>query len=493
VQQHGKNHGGVGMSVSVVVRKRPVFDEREDVMLVLSPMVTVYEQKVKVDLTKYVDEQHFTYDDAYGEGDSTDVLYQRSVHELVGNMFQGGTSTAFCFGQTASGKTFTLFGAEGGQSIHESLVGAGAESEAARGGVYLLAAYDIFQTAEALKASDPGSKYTVALSMYEIKGQRLYDLMNDREEITALEDGNGVLQLVGLTQHGCMNLGAFLELGNIGRTARSTAATGANETSSRSHCTMLIRIYKEDALLGKLSLIDLAGSERGADNENTDVTTRMEGRDINRSLLALKEVIRALQSGKHAPFRQSRLTQVLEESLTGQHCRTVVIACVSGSEHDTHHTMNTLRYAHELRPNAGKLKKATTKLMAVRKLTASKSKPSLSGANGPEVARRGSFFGKSSRAAAMETPGSPFSPGALGPGIPAPPDSPPTPPQPEAGTRKKGVLQMMSPVARLRKFGRTSFSIDAGNSFDVGLSPGRSGLSPGGLLSAQLELEVNLP
>jgi hypothetical protein len=90
-------------------------------------------------------------------------------------------------------------------------------------------------------------------------------------------------------------------------------------------------------------LIDLAGSERGADNENTDAATRKDGRDINTSLLALKEVIRALQSGHHAPFRQSRLTQVLEESLTGTNAKTVVIACVSGAEKDTHHTVNTLR------------------------------------------------------------------------------------------------------------------------------------------------------
>ena len=99
---------------------------------------------------------------------------------------------------------------------------------------------------------------------------------------------------------------------------------------------MLVRVYNGADLLGKLSLIDLAGSERGADNENTDKTTRKEGRDINTSLLALKEVIRALQNGHHAPFRQSKLTQVLEESLTGQQCRTTVIACVSGAEKDCH-------------------------------------------------------------------------------------------------------------------------------------------------------------
>ena len=122
---------------------------------------------------------------------------------------------------------------------------------------------------------------------------------------------------------------------------------------------MLVRLYNaDDVTVGKLSLIDLAGSERGADNENTDSTTRMEGRQINTSLLALKEVIRAKELGRaHAPYRQSRLTQVLEESLTGARCQTVVIACISPSEKDVQQTINTLRYAEGLRP-AGKKSKA---------------------------------------------------------------------------------------------------------------------------------------
>ena len=128
------------------------------------------------------------------------------------------------------------------------------------------------------------------LAVYEIKGQKMFDLLNDRAELTALEDQFGKLQLVGLTAHACQDLEQFLDASDVGRSARSTTATGANATSSRSHCAMLIRVFNGADLLGKLSLIDLAGSERGADNENTDKTTRKEGRDINTSLLALKEV-----------------------------------------------------------------------------------------------------------------------------------------------------------------------------------------------------------
>jgi hypothetical protein len=108
-------------------------------------------------------------------------------------------------------------------------------------------------------------------------------------------------------------LNDFVQASNQGRSARATNATGANATSSRSHAALLLRLVNTETseVLGKFSLIDLAGSERGADNEATDKQTQMEGRQINQSLLALKEVIRAKELGRHhAPFRQSRLTQV---------------------------------------------------------------------------------------------------------------------------------------------------------------------------------------
>ena len=331
-------------------------------------------------------------------------MFERSLLELVDNVFVGGSSTAFCFGQTASGKTFTLFGEGGGLNFHSAPPMAGsdayldrkelddmygpdrtagaattASTQEAKGGVYLLAASGIYRQVaidnameslnfdghdnvtahEGGRSPETTTMTTVTLSMYEIKGQRLYDLLNGKEELRALEDEAGVLQLVGLTEHACPTFEDFVTVSNVGRTARTTASTGANDTSSRSHCAMLVKVYGGNGQLkGSLRLIDLAGSERGVDNDNTDKLTRKEGRDINTSLLALKEVIRAMQSGTHAPFRQSRLTQVLEDSLTGARCKTVVVACVSGAAHNVQHTLNTLRYAADLRPNPGKEERA---------------------------------------------------------------------------------------------------------------------------------------
>lgn len=101
--------------------------------------------------------------------------------------------------------------------------------------------------------------------------------------------------------------------------------------------------------IGKLSFIDLAGSERGADRGETDLKTRMEGAEINKSLLALKECIRALdQDKRHTPFRQSKLTQVLKDSFVGN-SRTCMIATVSPNQSNSEHTLNTLRYADRVK------------------------------------------------------------------------------------------------------------------------------------------------
>ena len=123
-------------------------------------------------------------------------------------------------------------------------------------------------------------------------------------------------------------------------------ATGANSDSSRSHAIFQIVLKTaDDQLQGKLSFIDLAGSERGADRGDSDNKTRMEGAEINKSLLALKECIRALdQVSRHTPFRQSKLTQVLKDSFLGD-SRTCMIATISPNTSNSEHSLNTLRYA----------------------------------------------------------------------------------------------------------------------------------------------------
>jgi hypothetical protein len=118
------------------------------------------------------------------------------------------------------------------------------------------------------------------------------------------------------------------------------AAFGANSAANNSANTVE----------GKLSFIDLAGSERGADTTHSSKQTRMEGAEINTSLLALKEVIRSLERKQgHTPFRGSKLTQVLKDSFVGEKTRTCMVACVSPSHANCEHTLNTLRYADRVK------------------------------------------------------------------------------------------------------------------------------------------------
>lgn len=136
-----------------------------------------------------------------------------------------------------------------------------------------------------------------------------------------------------------------------GMNDRQTGTTGANDDSSRSHAVLEIHIRdKEGKTHGKMSFIDLAGSERGADVRDNAKQTRRDGAEINKSLLALKECIRALDMDKgHTPFRGSKLTLVLRDSFIGNNCKTVMIGNISPAKSSCEHTLNTLRYADRVK------------------------------------------------------------------------------------------------------------------------------------------------
>src|SRR5690554_3358159 len=140
----------------------------------------------------------------------------------------------------------------------------------------------------------------------------------------------------------------MIELGNRNRT---THATEANDVSSRSHAICQVTLRSDDGKVqGKLSLIDLAGSERAADTRSHNRQRRMEGAEINKSLLALKECIRALDNNSgHVPYRASKLTLVLKDSFTNKNAKTVMIATVSPTASSADHTLNTLRYGDRVK------------------------------------------------------------------------------------------------------------------------------------------------
>ncbi|KAK9812765.1 hypothetical protein WJX72_003335 [[Myrmecia] bisecta] len=328
--------------IRVVVRKRPLNAkelerDEEDVVRVdmHDASLVVNEIKVKVDLTQYTERHQFSFDDALHEGVSNDEVYRSTVQPLVATIFKGGKATCFAYGQTGSGKTYTM------QPLP------------------IRAAADMF----ALLADRQFADMSLFVSCFEIYGGKLYDLLNGRKRLEMREDGKRRVCIVGLKEYLVESVDLIQQLIEHSNAARSTGSTGANADSSRSHSIMQFALKKTKAdgepgkQVGKISFIDLAGSERGADTYDNDRQTRLEGAEINKSLLALKECIRALDNvARHVPFRGSKLTEVLRDSFIGDEARTVMIANISPTSSSCEHTLNTLRYADrvkELRKEKG--------------------------------------------------------------------------------------------------------------------------------------------
>ncbi|KII72102.1 Kinesin-like protein KIF2A [Thelohanellus kitauei] len=172
-----------------------------------------------------------------------------------------------------------------------------------------------------------------------------------------LEDTHGQVQICDLTECEVTAVGPTLEIIREGSNRRTSGKTSANPNSSRSHLIFQLSLKKKlttrgnkTVLFGKLSMIDLAGNERGVDTANCDRQTRLEGAEINKSLLALKECIRALcKKGAHLPFRASKLTQVLRDSFIADNSRTCMIANISPGLSCCENTMNTLRYTDRVK------------------------------------------------------------------------------------------------------------------------------------------------
>ena len=370
--------------VAVMVRKRPLIARERalkavDVVSCLDNHVVLHEPKTRVDLTRRVRSSAFTFDAAFDERVDDRDVYREAVSPLVKLCLEasGADATCFAYGQTGSGKTHTMNGCYRGVADE---VCAGAE----RGG---LAAW---------------------CSFFEVYGGKCHDLLRDRAPCQALEDARGRVRVVNLREERVKCAADLVALVRRGESVRATGRTDANATSSRSHSVLQVRLRRKPGrgeqgadgpTLARLSLIDLAGSERGADrgDRGADACTRREGAEINKSLLALKECIRALggraginnaakstgdvannserasadrgpnenvppsaasihpdASGAnggspHVPFRGSKLTTILRDAFVGKHSRTVLLAHVSPGHGSAEHTLNTLRYAIRLK------------------------------------------------------------------------------------------------------------------------------------------------
>lgn len=371
------------MRIRVIVRKRPMSGREAadgsevDVIHCLEyddeyGRILVHQPKTKLDLTKEVESTSFAFDNVFDLESNNEQIYEKAVQSLIPGVFRGKWASVFAYGQTGSGKTFTMMGS------HATGMRAGNQatnnSSGANPGLYFLAAEDVFRIAE-----DPAyADITIGVSLFEIYGGKLLDLLNARNPVRCLEDRKGKVCFPGLSEHPVNNAEELMDIIDAGAMNRSTGTTSANADSSRSHAVLQLSLRKDVGRAknkehGRLTFIDLAGSERGADTSKACRTTRMEGAEINTSLLALKEVIRALATGsslKRIPFRGSKLTQVLKESFVGKNSRTVMVSCVAPNMKNCDHTLNTLRYADRVKerdPQTGQLSASVAASSKIKK------------------------------------------------------------------------------------------------------------------------------
>ena len=348
-QTHIKNS-----KIYVIVRKRPlskkeIIKGEIDCITCKNPKITVHECKKKIDgITKYIEDHQFYFDNVFSEEESTEDIYNEAIYPIIDLIFKKGIITCFAYGQTGSGKTYTMKGIQN------------------------LSIENIYK-----KMNDYKSILDIYISFYEIYGDKIFDLLNNKNKLQALDDNNGKTHIYGLKEILVNSKDELLLLIKKANSIRATHNTITNETSSRSHaiCIIALKEKKNNKLFGKLSLVDLAGSERAQETQSNNKRRREEGKNINKSLLALKECIRALYKIKinneinrymndiHIPFRASKLTHVLRDSFMDKNnnCKIVMISCVNPCYSSTNHTINTLRYSDRLKEKTIFMKKINLK------------------------------------------------------------------------------------------------------------------------------------
>eukprot|EP00092_Neocalanus_flemingeri_P041701 GFUD01045420.1.p1 GENE.GFUD01045420.1~~GFUD01045420.1.p1 ORF type:complete len:843 (+),score=287.48 GFUD01045420.1:73-2601(+) len=281
----------------------------------------------------------YNFDRIFGSEVCQEDIYRELVNNVVQKVLEGFNATVFAYGQTGTGKTFTM-----GTGNKESSM----EEEEGRG-VVIRVLQQILgnsgQDQDILK---------INISFYEINKEQVYDLLNpscSKVPLEVREIQKGLFKVVQLTEVEVSTVSGAVELLSKGSNLRSTESTALNSNSSRSHAVFSISLVSADqtgsTITRKLNLVDLAGSE--SLNRTQAVGDRFtEGVGINNSLSVLSRVITALATKKtvHTPYRDSTLTKVLKESLQ-PHCMITMVTCISPSLEDMKETVTTLRFANQ--------------------------------------------------------------------------------------------------------------------------------------------------
>ncbi|XP_031692563.1 kinesin-like protein KIF3C isoform X2 [Oncorhynchus kisutch] len=284
----------------------------------------------------------FTFDSVYDASSRQRDLYDETVRPLIHSVLDGFNGTIFAYGQTGTGKTYTM---------------QGAWLEPERRGVIPNAFEHVFSQ---ISRSAVDRQYLVRASYLEIYREEIRDLLDPNvhtqppHTLELRESPESGVYVRDLSSCVCKSVKEIEELMNLGNQVRSVGATDMNEHSSRSHTLFLITVEcsqtgpdgRQHIRVGRLNLVDLAGSERQA-KTGVHGERLKEAAKINLSLSALGNVISALADGRsgHVPYRDSKLTRLLQDSLGGN-AKTVMVATLGPAPQHYEETLTTLRYAN---------------------------------------------------------------------------------------------------------------------------------------------------
>ncbi|XP_040196841.1 kinesin heavy chain isoform X4 [Rana temporaria] len=274
----------------------------------------------------------YVFDRVFPPNTTQEQVYHACAMQIVKDVLAGYNGTIFAYGQTASGKTHTMEG-----KLHDPQMM----------GIIPRIARDIFNH---IYSMDENLEFHIKVSYFEIYLDKIRDLLDvSKTNLSVHEDKNRVPFVKGCTERFVSSPEEILDVIDEGKSNRHVAVTNMNEHSSRSHSIFLINIKQENVetelkLSGKLYLVDLAGSEKvsktGAEGAVLD-----EAKNINKSLSALGNVISSLAEGSkgYVPYRDSKMTRILQDSLGGN-CRTTMFICCSPSSYNDAETKSTLMF-----------------------------------------------------------------------------------------------------------------------------------------------------
>ncbi|XP_069720148.1 kinesin-like protein KIF11 [Phaenicophaeus curvirostris] len=339
-----------GKNIQVVVRCRPfnASERKTNSHSVVDCDKARKEVSVRVGgVTDKTSRKTYTFDMVFGAQAKQIDVYRSVVCPILDEVIMGYNCTVFAYGQTGTGKTFTM---EGERSPNKEYTW----EEDPLAGIIPRTLHQIFE-----KLAENGTEFSVKVSLLEIYNEELFDLLNPAadvgERLQMFDDPRnkrGVI-IKGLEEVTVHNKYEVYQILERGAAKRTTAATYLNAYSSRSHSVFSITIHMKETTIdgeelvkiGKLNLVDLAGSENIGRSGAVDRRAREAG-NINQSLLTLGRVITALvERAPHIPYRESKLTRILQDSLGGR-TKTSIIATVSPASINLEETLSTLEYAH---------------------------------------------------------------------------------------------------------------------------------------------------